>query len=274
MAKKKVAASMDLKAKRITVMVVNISKWHKTQDKLSLVDAGALHSNYIKGALEVVTAQKGTPDVFLGDRFLATWNSVKPIGTHRSNACGAAIKILALQESTGLAFTFGVSSSEARCGNMGCDGMKKYTFMGNCASLCHMLERLNKTYETHILMDGAVEEEAKNNFVCRKMDMITVPRLQERPIAVHEVVSGKTVSEDEWMYQLQQGEAGNPFHPFEVAVNLFHKGQFAEAKVSLEKCTIEDRQKVLLMARIQNHIDNVGNSEHQHASVPVENPCA
>jgi class 3 adenylate cyclase len=250
--KKAAVSSMDVKKKRISLMVVNIKGWHAIIDSASPNDAAFLHSTYVHMVLEAVNANKGTADVFLGDRFVASWNTIKNLGTHRSNACHTALKAVkgvkelndanAAQQLPTLSLSAAVSCGEARCGNMGCDGMKKYTFVGPVAVMVHALERRNKKYGTSILLDGAVEEEAKNVFFVRKVDHVLVPRLQERPFKLFELISTKAVSEDEWMYQLQEGEHGDPYAVFSGAVDLYLKGQFEEAITALDKCTAKDDQ--------------------------------
>eukprot|EP00759_Apiculatamorpha_spiralis_P002187 PhF_6_TR10814/c1_g1_i1/m.17424/K01768/E4.6.1.1; adenylate cyclase len=254
--KKHNATSMEIKQRKITVLVVNLTKWHKTVDNLGSSEAAAAHSSYIQKLVALVSESKGTPDVFLGDRFIATWNSIRPIGTHRSNACSVAVQIKnsIVDISSHLQCTAGVSSSDARCGNMGCDGMKKFTFLGGCASLAHILERLNKKYLTSILIDGAVEEEAKNNFTVRMMDHILLRRLQEKVIRIYEVCGTKKVSEDEWMYQLEEGESKDPSASFNAAVAAYVKGSYSTAKQALTKNTLADDQSTRLAALLEKMI--------------------
>ena len=238
---------MDVKAKKITIFVSNIKRWHSVSAKQGPNESAAIHSQYIKKVLDVVMGPlKGTPDVFLGDRFLATWNTVKPVATHRTNACKAALEcIKAVKEiltdnGVTLEMACALSSGEVRCGNMGCDGMKKFTFIGAAASSVHVLERQTRKYGTAILIDGSVEEEARNNFVVRKVDHVLMTRLQDRPLRLFELVAGKAASDDEWMYQLEAGDSGNPYVSYSSAVDLYFKGSHAEGKATLEKCMVKD----------------------------------
>ena len=244
---KAVAASMEVKVKKITILVANIRRWHAVSVEQGPVVSASIHTQYIKKVLNVVMGPlKGTPDVFLGDRFLATWNTIKPVATHRTNACHAAlqcvkaVKEILLDNSATLDVSCAISSGEVRCGNMGCDGMKKYTFMGAAASLVHIIERQTRKYSTKILVDGAVEEEARNNFVVRKVDHVLVTRVQERPLRLFELVSAKAASDDEWMYQLEAGDHGNPYASYSSAVDLYLQGSHAEGKAALEKCKVKD----------------------------------
>jgi len=261
-AKKTAAASMDIKQKRISILVINVKHWLKQSHDLGQTNSANVHGLYIKKVMETVSsaASKGTPDVFLGDRFLATWNTIRPVATHRTNACRAALASMAAAKAglmtddgktSELELACAISSGEVGCGNMGCDGMKKFTFIGPAATVVHTLERLTRRYKTNLLVDGAVEEEAQNNFVVRKLGQIMVTRVQHRPVRLFEIVSAKAVGEDEWMYQLEEGEKGNPFMTYSAAVDLYLKGTYEEAKATLEKCPIKDHHYDRLMANIE-----------------------
>eukprot|EP00760_Papus_ankaliazontas_P034192 PhM_4_TR7033/c0_g1_i1/m.46109 len=168
--------------------------------------------------MDGVKKNRGTPDVFLGDRFLATWNTVTHATTHRTMACQAVHHVMhtTLPElcatTSGrnspiekMQLTCAVASSEARSGNMGCDGMKKFTYVGACASLVHILERLNKRYDTHVLVHGCVQDEATRAFRFRLLDEAMVPRLDEKaPYRVFELLGARDASDKEWMYQLKE----------------------------------------------------------------------
>eukprot|EP00759_Apiculatamorpha_spiralis_P056262 PhF_6_TR7987/c1_g1_i3/m.12241 len=150
--------AMTVTKKRITFSVCNVRNWHGLN--LTPSNIADVHTRYVQVLRDSVVTTKGTPDVFLGDRFLATWNTVRPIGVHRTaslNAFLASSKALDILE-----LTYGASCGDAIVGNMGCDGMKKYSYVGKCSSLAPMLERLNRTYGTHCLIDQSIEEEAVN----------------------------------------------------------------------------------------------------------------
>eukprot|EP00760_Papus_ankaliazontas_P039277 PhM_4_TR9518/c3_g1_i1/m.98166 len=78
--------------RHITVLVVNVRHTHtlhfpniaRSNVPVNGSSVKTLE-HYIHSVLGVVTARNGTADVFLGDRFLATWNTVKRRATHRTN---------------------------------------------------------------------------------------------------------------------------------------------------------------------------------------------
>eukprot|EP00760_Papus_ankaliazontas_P038558 PhM_4_TR9184/c0_g1_i1/m.67712 len=212
--------------KHISVLLVNVRNTHtehfplqnnkkgtKQQQQQQPVVCGnklLQFESYIEAVLSTVVARHGTPDVFLGDRFLATWNTVKRRATHRTNACHAALEIQhRLVNSCDVSIA--VSSSVAVCGNMGCDGMKKYTYIGPCASVVHHLERRNAAYGTTILTHDNVYDEANLQFVLQKVDCVDAVSLQQQNsnrthTALWELIKVRDEDEDEWMYVLEDQE--------------------------------------------------------------------
>eukprot|EP00760_Papus_ankaliazontas_P003869 PhM_4_TR11658/c3_g1_i6/m.16516 len=71
--------------RRISVMLINVRGFHPMMDANS-AGTVAMHSRLILGIVDAVKKNRGTPDVFLGDRFLATWNTVTRATTHRTMA--------------------------------------------------------------------------------------------------------------------------------------------------------------------------------------------
>ena len=63
-------------------------------------------------------------------------------------------------------------------------------------------------------------------------------------------MSAKAANDDEWMYQLEEGEKGNPYMTYSEAVDLYLKGTYEEAKATLEKCAVKDHHYDRLMADI------------------------
>eukprot|EP00759_Apiculatamorpha_spiralis_P017729 PhF_6_TR23822/c0_g1_i1/m.33381 len=135
--------TIELKQKKATVLVLNIKNFHGVIHNSSALP---LHAAYVKKVMDLVMAHKGTPDVFLGDRFIASWNTVRVMGAHQTHACHTALQSFNACKEMDLHVSAGVSCSLVHCGNMGCDGMMKYTFVGTCAAFAPMLERYHKRY--------------------------------------------------------------------------------------------------------------------------------
>eukprot|EP00760_Papus_ankaliazontas_P013066 PhM_4_TR15639/c0_g2_i2/m.64607 len=320
------ATGSEVTRKRISVLVVNMTRCHALFESSDVALASLKHGAFVKIVMDTVTERLGTPDVFIGDRFLATWNTVRRRATHRTSACMAAVDLkerfaklsrasfhdLAGQmSSSGRSYnknakslsvstishsssssamtnsaedvppvrspqhqllcipsmkfgvTMGVASGSAVCGNMGCEGMKKYTYIGPCAALVHLLERRNRVYDTtQILVDNAVADEVTNHLSLRKIDVvvwrhhsssasksIVVESLdgplkdgqkdEDTVIPVWELVGQKRSKsgdgDNEWMYELEQGTNCDPNVTFTAAVDAFFEGNVSKASEELER---------------------------------------
>eukprot|EP00759_Apiculatamorpha_spiralis_P035649 PhF_6_TR36301/c1_g1_i5/m.52999/K01768/E4.6.1.1; adenylate cyclase len=233
----------EAKQKKATVIVINVQGFHALLSSMGGTSAISSHTSYIRKVYDVVIQNKGTPDVFVGDRFIATWNMVRTIGGHQRHACQTVFTVMKSCLAVPLQISAGVSSSSVHCGNMGCEGMLKYTFFGTCASLAPILERYHKRYKAPLLVDGNVEEEVHSHFILRKLDHVLLARLSKSsPIKVFELLGPKTAALDEWMYQLQESESDNPHADFNTAVEFYLHGKYDEALgiLTKETCTIDE----------------------------------
>eukprot|EP00760_Papus_ankaliazontas_P015636 PhM_4_TR16628/c0_g1_i1/m.9136 len=237
-------------SKPISVMVVNMCNSHSVQ--WDSITTGAnnvkMFESYVHTVLDAVTARHGTPDVFLGDRFLATWNTVKRRATHRTHACHAALETVAQLGTLQINVSVAVASSSAFCGNMGCERMMKYTYIGPCASLVHHLERRNSFYGTTVLVDSAVVEEAECYFVVRKADRVA---WQGEVHTVWELLQTRDDSDDEWMYELQRQQKQTDGHLLTVLPSRSDVAQkLALLTTSSSSSSPSDKYHVRLLSEV------------------------
>ena len=100
--------------------------------------------------------------------------------------------------------------AEVRCGNMGCQGMKKYTFLGGCVPWLHALERLNKTYGTTILHDNVTHSSVANAFYSKTDRLCVVPKVPCDTLVLSELREEMKTENEEWMYQLDRCRRSKP----------------------------------------------------------------
>lgn len=139
-------------------------------------------SRYFTALTDVILAQGGTIDKFIGDAVMAFWNAPNPQSDHCERACRAALQARAandavnqLFETEGLPsfFTrFGVHVGEAVVGNLGSSERMNYTALGNVVNLAARLEGLNKQYDTQILVSENVYVRVKQSFRFRFVDTV------------------------------------------------------------------------------------------------------
>eukprot|EP00755_Sulcionema_specki_P013016 Sspe_Gene.52865::Locus_29271_Transcript_1_1_Confidence_1.000_Length_2783::g.52865::m.52865 len=254
-----------LKRRQVTFLVFNVCDWHQTIGGMGDVDVLRLHSDIISSVVHSISSSKGVADVFSGDHLLGNFNQAKPCGIHRVAACSAALAITGwvdgYQPTQPLKISMSITSGDTRTGNMGCTGMKRHTALSPALSWCYALERVSRKYGTPCMVDHYVKLEAENEFNTRIIDVAEYPKRSRKPIRMHELRSRKTVQDQEWLYQIEEANAMNPYKLWNqcmeaIIANPPNWKDAADAMMRLQPGTVPER--ALLRARkcIEDRVHN------------------
>eukprot|EP01063_Lacrimia_lanifica_P003925 TRINITY_DN1217_c0_g1_i4.p1 TRINITY_DN1217_c0_g1~~TRINITY_DN1217_c0_g1_i4.p1 ORF type:complete len:695 (+),score=301.29 TRINITY_DN1217_c0_g1_i4:156-2240(+) len=257
-------ADATLRAKVITVVSYNVTGWlpvakglmdHKFQD---------LASNVTGAMLASVTARKGVIDLFSGDHFLAAHNAFQHQGTHRASAIRAALDaVREVARGSGvhaLRLSYGACSGDARIGQMGCTGMKKVTITSPVVPFAFALEAYNNARGYGGVADAFLATEIGSEFELRKTDMIRYNKRtastdgRNTAIVVHEVLREVSMSDGEWMYQLDAAATGNPHRVWDAAFEAAAIGDWAVAAERVAALTDENASEAE-RARLQAAVE-------------------
>ena len=118
--------------------------------------AGMLNE-YFAAVIEPITSYGGVVNQFQGDAMLVTFNVPLADSRHADNAVRAAIEIQRILHTrkfagTGLSTRIGINSGKVFAGNVGSGERMNYTVHGNAVNLAARLERLNKEYDSRVLI--------------------------------------------------------------------------------------------------------------------------
>eukprot|EP01064_Diplonema_japonicum_P033791 TRINITY_DN6761_c0_g1_i3.p1 TRINITY_DN6761_c0_g1~~TRINITY_DN6761_c0_g1_i3.p1 ORF type:complete len:862 (+),score=233.78 TRINITY_DN6761_c0_g1_i3:101-2587(+) len=224
--KQNVLYGTEAKTKKVTLLACNMRSFLQSGEFLKKI------SEYLTAALLHVKATRGTPDSFSGDRLYVSWNGVRNCSSYRAAAYNFS---RALTGNTSLGrFSIGIASGQVRCGNMGCDGMKKFTFVGSLASWVHIVERVARMQGADIAVDNTTHEEVTNVAFTRPLLHLSFPKHSDKTLLVHEALGEKEVKEEEWMYQMAEGDANDPHTKYAASYKLFMDGNVEGAGKALE----------------------------------------
>ena len=206
--------ALAISRKKCTFGIVNLVGFHAKVSTLSerkVVDA---HGKVVASVLTVVQAAKGICDGFSGDRFLSSFNGLKTIATHRVAGCSAGVMLRdMLREEHGFATSSAVVSGDARVGNMGCDVMRKYTFVSPVLSWGYALERYARSLSCAVLTDHFIVSDVASEFVVRTVGQVVFEkRLADgKPLTISRVLQRREAGgNEEWMYALEEMAAADP----------------------------------------------------------------
>ena len=143
-----------------------------------------LINRFLTRMTDVIIANGGTIDKFMGDCIMAFWNAPIEDGQHEEHAVQAAIDMqnellklnqqLAVEGLPTIAIGIGINTGEALVGNMGSDQRFDYSVIGDAVNLAARLESSSKTLgKTLVIGEGTVKA-AKLNYNFEYIDQITV----------------------------------------------------------------------------------------------------
>ena len=215
-----------VRQKQVSVMCTN-SRSHRTKcegmDPTSLIE---FHSTYMEIFHAAVESQHGVAEAASGDRLIAGWNAVTTAVNHRQLAVRAAylIKVGCEKHSFAapLLVNIGVGAGTAKVGLFGGRGTRKFDIITAALPMASTLMLLNKVYDTHVLLPEKVASEVQGQYALQIVDHVSYPKFGSTFLytLVHE---NANVKAREWMYELQDHEAGDRFAEHNRAWRVFVK---------------------------------------------------
>eukprot|EP01061_Rhynchopus_euleeides_P036362 TRINITY_DN612_c0_g2_i1.p1 TRINITY_DN612_c0_g2~~TRINITY_DN612_c0_g2_i1.p1 ORF type:complete len:846 (+),score=284.32 TRINITY_DN612_c0_g2_i1:191-2728(+) len=214
----------------VTILVSNIRNFHSYKDSRGL---GSIITRYLEPFVQGAKNFRGIISDVSGDRVTVAFNTLLSVPTHRVKALelGLFIKGACSELNVNMAAATGV----ATCGNVGCTGLKTYTMVGHVASAVRALERCGRSWELPLLCDGKIASDAALLMYLRALVSAKLVT-GAKDTLVHEVVSLKTVCDEEWMYQLQQSQVEDPFHSLNACIHSVYEGELEKAREHLAAC--------------------------------------
>jgi class 3 adenylate cyclase/ActR/RegA family two-component response regulator len=152
-----------------------------------------LLNEYFSYMTDVITAEGGTVDKFIGDGLMALFGLPNAHGDDADRAVAAARKMqraLTLlsgrQVGPPLRIGIGVCTGPVVAGQIGSPARMNYTVIGEAANVASRLEEATKLYGSRILICGETRSRLRLPTPARQIDLVKVTGL-ETPTEVHEV---------------------------------------------------------------------------------------
>lgn len=219
---------------RMSVFFSDVRGFTTISEKLDPTVLSDVLNMYLTPMTQIVFANKGTLDKYMGDAVMAFFGAPISFADHAKYACRCAIQSIAkLKEiqkefaSKGLPeidIGIGVNTAEVSVGNMGSDIVRSYTVMGDGVNLGSRLEGITKEYGVRIVISQFTHADVKNDFTTRELDWVRVKGKNE-PIRIYELIcEGKADQSTMDMIQV-----------FGEGFDLYHKREFGAAVQKFKK---------------------------------------
>jgi adenylate cyclase len=178
----------------LSVMFIDIASFTGLSERMG-DRVVPLLSRYLDLTSEVIVANGGTIDKFIGDAVMAFWGAPQPQAEHALLCCRAALACRRAIETSGLTddlgrplqIRIGINSGRMLVGNIGSELRLNYTVIGDAVNVASRLESANKHYGTQILIGEETERLARGTIITREIDSIAVYG-REEGLSVYELV--------------------------------------------------------------------------------------
>ncbi|MCA1376389.1 MULTISPECIES: adenylate/guanylate cyclase domain-containing protein [unclassified Bradyrhizobium] len=234
----------------LSVMFIDIAGFTGLSERLG-DRVVPLLSSYLDLTSEIIAANGGTIDKFIGDAVMAFWGAPQPQGDHAARCCRAALACHKAIDESGLVddlgqplqIRIGINSGRMLVGNIGSELRLNYTVIGDAVNVASRLEGANKSYGTQILVGAATERLARGAVVTREVDSIAVYG-REEGLSVHELIgmaNEMAVGSTGWIADYERGLATYRARRFADALADFEavlkqRGDDRPAELMRDRC--------------------------------------
>jgi class 3 adenylate cyclase len=182
--------------RNVTVYFSDVAGFSALSEKLAPADLVSLMNAYLSAMTDIIEANGGFVDKYVGDAIVAVFGAPVDEGGHAQNAVRAALgckaALEAMNRSGEAAFRghlvghrIGLNSGQALIGNIGSRRRLNYTAIGDAVNIAARLEGANKVYGTSIIAAGGTVDAAGREVVWRELDFIRAAGMS-RPLPIFE----------------------------------------------------------------------------------------
>jgi adenylate cyclase len=134
-------------------------------------------TEFLTLATQIIHAEGGTVDKFIGDCIMGLWNAPAPCPDHALRACRAAHAIREAMQNLarpdgrigGPRVRIGINTGQALVGNIGSSERLSYTAIGDVVNVASRLEALGKDFGTEIIVSAATREAADSRIAFKPL---------------------------------------------------------------------------------------------------------
>lgn len=181
----------------VSVLFSDIRGFTSMSEKIKPEEVVAILNEYLSEMTDIIFANKGTLDKFIGDAVMAVFGSPFYLKDHAQRAVKTAVQMIKRLNELNekwikegkktLKIGIGINSGEVIAGNMGSLKRMEYTVIGDNVNLASRLESMNKELGTEILISENTYKEVKDIVKVRKFENVKI-RGKEESITVYEVL--------------------------------------------------------------------------------------
>lgn len=189
--------SMQATERELTVMFSDMRGFTALSETLTPQALQTLLNQLFSELTQVIRAQRGTIDKYMGDCVMAFWGAPVASDRHAAQAVAAALGMREAmvafnqaQSARGLptvGMGIGLNTGPMFVGDMGSDVRRSYTVIGDAVNLGSRLEGLSKLYGVDVVVSDSTRQAAGAGFIWQELDKVKVKGKQEA-VTIHAVL--------------------------------------------------------------------------------------
>lgn len=190
------AAELGGARREMTVLFSDVRGFTAMSEQGTPEEVVAQLNEYFSAMVDLVFANGGTVDKFVGDMVMALFGAPLDDERHAERAVRTAVAMVETLETLNegwraagrptLAIGIGINSGEMIAGNIGSERIRSYTVIGDAVNLGSRLESLNKEKGTSIIISEATARRVQGQFDLRPLGNVVV-RGRQQPVTIFEV---------------------------------------------------------------------------------------
>jgi adenylate cyclase len=190
------AAELGGARRDMTVLFSDVRGFTAMSEQGAPEDVVAQLNEYFSAMVDLVFANRGTVDKFVGDMVMALFGAPLDDDRHADRAVQTALAMVEALERLNdrwraagrptLAIGIGINSGEMIAGNIGSERIRSYTVIGDAVNLGSRLESLNKEKGTSIIISEATANRLLERYDLRSLGSVVV-RGRQQAVTIFEV---------------------------------------------------------------------------------------
>ena len=193
----------------MTLLFCDFRGFTSLSERLTALELTRLLNRVLTPLTDIILANKGTIDKYMGDCIMAFWNAPLDNGEHARDGCRAALLMLDKMDEINailkqdaetdggqfypLQIGCGLNSGECVVGNMGSEQRFDYSVLGDTVNTAARLEGQSKTYGVDIVI-GEATMQAVPGFAMLELDLIQV-KGKEQGIRIFALLGDESLAE-------------------------------------------------------------------------------
>jgi class 3 adenylate cyclase len=172
-----------------TILYTDIADFTRISESMQPQHVADMLNAYFEAVIAVITRHGGVVNQLQGDAMLVTFNVPVADPRHADQAISTARAIqqtVAHDRFAGITLgtRIGINSGNVFAGNVGTGERMNYTVHGDAVNLAARLERLNKDYDTRVLVTASTVELARDRHPLESLGKVAI-RGKSAPVEIY-----------------------------------------------------------------------------------------